>query len=175
MTSDPLSRESVVALAQSLIRIPSVSGDEKAIMGWVQEWAGQHGIHCDVIARDPERPNLILSVGNPESGPVLCMNGHLDTVPVSDPETWNAGPFDPVISADGTKLFGRGSSDMKSSVAVMLSVLLAFRDVPLKGCLQAHVVSDEELSANFGTIVVLDAIARGEIRPAGLLPDWREE
>ena len=54
------------------------------------------------------------------------MNGHLDTVPVSDPETWNAGPFEPVISADGSKLFGRGASDMKSSVAVMLSVLLAF-------------------------------------------------
>ena len=66
MTSDPLGRESVVSLAQSLIRIPSVSGDEKSIMAWVQEVGWPNGIHCDVIARDPERPNLILSVGNPD-------------------------------------------------------------------------------------------------------------
>ena len=49
------------------------------------------------------------------------MNGHLDTVPVSDAGAWRSGPYDPTLSADGGKLFGRGASDMKSSVAVMLT------------------------------------------------------
>ena len=38
-----------------------------------------------------------------------------------------------------------------------------FRDQPLRGCLQAHVVSDEELSGKFGTIAVMDAIAAGSV------------
>jgi acetylornithine deacetylase/succinyl-diaminopimelate desuccinylase family protein len=162
MTSDPLNRDAIVSLAQDLIRIPSVSGEEKQIMAWVEAWAAANAIDCQTVARDPARPNLILSVGS-NSGPVLCMNGHLDTVPVSDPEKWLAGPFDPVISEDGKRLYGRGASDMKSSVAVMMSVMLAFRDRPLRGCLQAHVVSDEELSGNFGTIALLEAVNAGEV------------
>ncbi|HQY30360.1 MAG TPA: M20 family metallopeptidase [Thermomicrobiales bacterium] len=165
---DPLSRDAIVALAQELIRIPSVSGDEQAIMSWVQGWAAQNGIDCQIIATDPVRPNLILSVGNSDSGPVLCMNGHLDTVPVSDPDSWRTGPFAAAISEDATKLTGRGASDMKASVAVMLSTLLEFRDKPLAGLLQGHIVSDEELSGAVGTIAVIEAIKDGKL----VRPDW---
>ena len=164
MTADPLAREAIVELAQSLVRIPSISGDEKQIMAWVRDWAERNSIGYQEIVRDPDRPNLILSVGNLDAGPLLCMNGHLDTVPVSDPDAWRTGPFEAAVSEDGRRLYGRGASDMKLTVAVMLSMMLAFRDRPLQGCLQAHVVSDEELSGNFGTIAVIEAIDRGELR-----------
>ncbi|MDQ2682330.1 MAG: ArgE/DapE family deacylase [Chloroflexota bacterium] len=158
-----LDRASILPLAQSLISIPSVSGDELAVMRWVEAWAIEQGIGVQIIATDELRPNLILSIGDPATGPTIAMNGHLDTVPISDPDAWNTGPFDPVISEDGAKLFGRGASDMKASVGVMLAVMSAFRNAPLNGCLQAHVVSDEELSGHFGTIAVLDAIADGTL------------
>ena len=51
------------------------------------------------------------------------MNGHLDTVPVSDKSSWQSPPFIPTLNADGSKLVGRGSSDMKSAVAVLLATL----------------------------------------------------
>ena len=38
---------------------------------------------------------------------MIAMNGHLDTVPVSDVDSWETGPFDPVVSEDGKKIFGR--------------------------------------------------------------------
>ena len=91
------------------------------------------------------------------------MNGHLDTVPVSDLVAWRTGPFDPTVSEDGKKLFGRGASDMKSSVAVMLHVLDVLKDVPLRGCVQAHVVSDEETGGAFGTMFLLEEIAAGRL------------
>ena len=161
-----LTRDSVLPIAQSLVAIPSVSGDELRIMEWVRTWAHERDIRCDVIARDETRPNLILSIGDPTTGPTLAMNGHLDTVPVSDLASWRTDPFDPVVSDDGVRLFGRGSSDMKASVGAMLAVLDHFRDASLRGCLQAHVVSDEELSGNFGTVAVIDAITSGHlVRP----------
>jgi acetylornithine deacetylase/succinyl-diaminopimelate desuccinylase-like protein len=91
------------------------------------------------------------------------MNGHLDTVPVSDLLSWKTGPYDPTITEDGRKLVGRGASDMKSSVAVMLHVMEVLNGAPLKGCVQTHVVSDEEIGGTLGTQFLLEEIASGRI------------
>ena len=52
---------------------------------------------------------------------------------------------------------------MKSSVAVMLYVLDVLKDVPLRGSVQAHVVSDEETGGAFGTKFLLEEIAAGRL------------
>lgn len=160
---DRVSRDAIVDVAKSLIAIPSVSGDERAVMEFVAGWCDGRGIRYQVTAKDPERPNVIAWVGDPASGSVIAMNGHLDTVPVSDLRSWVTDPFDPVVSDDGKKLFGRGASDMKSSVGVMLATLELFKEAQLDGALMAHIVSDEETSAEYGTIHVLEEIEAGRI------------
>ena len=168
--ADSVTRDLVLPMAQDLIRIRSVSGSELAIMRWVQEWAAATGMSTTTIALDLDRPNVVISIGDPATGPTLAMNGHLDTVPISDRESWRTDPLDPVVSGDGVRLNGLGSSDMKSSVGVMLVMMRLFRDVTLKGCLQTHVVVDEELSGQFGTITVLDAVQAGTLpRPTWCL------
>src|SRR3954471_20301183 len=52
---------------------------------------------------------------------------------------------------------------MKSAVGVMLYVIDLLKDAPIKGCLQVHVVADEETSGAFGTLFVLDEIAAGRL------------
>jgi acetylornithine deacetylase/succinyl-diaminopimelate desuccinylase-like protein len=91
------------------------------------------------------------------------MNGHLDTVPVSDLVAWRTGPYDPTVSEDGKKLIGRGASDMKSSVAVMLHVMEVLKDAPLGGLVQAHIVSDEETGGTLGTKFLIEEIAAGRL------------
>jgi acetylornithine deacetylase/succinyl-diaminopimelate desuccinylase family protein len=159
--ADRIDRATILPLARSLIGIPSVSGDEARIMSWLSEWCRDLDLDVSEFARDESRPNLVISLGDPAAGPTLVMNGHLDTVPVSDPDQWRTDPFDPVVSEDGRRLFGRGASDMKASVGVMLAIMELFRDQDLQGCLQAHIVSDEEQGGQFGTIVLMDAIANG--------------
>lgn len=160
---DRVNRDDIVKIASELIAIPSPSGEEKRIMAFVADWCDRNGLQYEVTALDPDRPNIIVSVGDPDTGPVIAMNGHLDTVPVSDPDKWTSAPFEPVVTEDGTKLMGRGSSDMKSSVGVMLYLTRLFKDATLNGCLQAHVVSDEELSGAFGTVHVLSEIEKGTL------------
>jgi len=161
--ADRVSRDDIVRIASDLVGIPSPSGAEGDVMAFVANWCEARDLEHRVVAKDTERPNVIVSIGDPNAGPTIAMNGHLDTVPVSDEASWRSGPFEPVLSSDGYKLFGRGASDMKSSVGVMLATMELFRDAPLRGCLQTHVVSDEELSGQFGTIFVLEEIAAGRL------------
>lgn len=160
---EQVDRAAIVEIASQLIAIPSTSGDEKAIMDFVASWCDARGISYTIVANDPQRPNVIVSIGDPASGPTIAMNGHLDTVPVSDPDKWKTGPYEPVVSEDGKRIYGRGASDMKSAVGVMLYLVDLFKTSSLKGCLQAHVVSDEETSAKFGSIHVIEEIQAGKL------------
>jgi len=156
------SRDEIVEMASELIAIPSPTGAEVTIMQWVTDWCDRHGLSYEVLTRNPAQPNVIITVGN-GNGPVLVMNGHLDTVPVSDADAWVSGPFEPRVSADGKKLFGRGATDMKASTGIMMLLCKLFRDADLNGTLQAHVVSDEETGGANGTVFLMDEIAAGRL------------
>src|SRR5688572_26275722 len=162
---DRVRRDDIVALASRLISIPSASGEERAVMEEVIRWSSSVDLPYEVIDSDPDRPNGIISLGDPAAGPTVVMYGHLDTVPVSDLLALRTGPFDPTMSEDGNKPLGRGASDMKSSVAVMRHVMqvLSSKDVPLRGSVQTHVVSDEETGGAFGTSFLLEEIAAGRL------------
>jgi len=161
--SDRVDEERIIDIASDLIAIPSPSGEELKIMEFVAGWCAAQGLDAQIVAKDPERPNVVVSVGDPGAGPTVAMNGHLDTVPVSDAAAWKTDPFDPVVSADRRRLYGRGASDMKSATGVMLYLVGLFKDAPLKGQLQAHIVSDEELSGRYGTLHLLDEVKAGRL------------
>jgi len=156
-------RDAIVRMASDLIAIPSPSGEERAVMEFVAGWCEGQGLEHQIVAKDPARPNVVVSIGEASAGPTIAMNGHLDTVPVSDPDAWRSGPFEPTLSPDGSKLFGRGASDMKSSTGVMLYLMGLLKDAPLRGRLQAHIVADEELSGRYGTIHLIEEMAAGRL------------
>src|SRR4051794_2254084 len=96
--ADRISRDEIVALASRLISIPSTSGEERAVMAEVIRWCSSVGLPFDVITSDSDRPNVVITLGDPAAGPLVVINGHLDTVPVSDLLAWRTGPFDPTVS-----------------------------------------------------------------------------
>src|SRR5690242_1770064 len=96
--TERVDRAQIVAIASDLIAIASPSGQEAAVMARVQDWCRERGLRFDVTALDPARPNVIVSAGQAGNGPTLVMNGHLDTVPVSDLAAWESGPFEPRLS-----------------------------------------------------------------------------
>lgn len=91
---------------------------------------------------DPERPNVVAKAPgrSPLTHPSLMLNGHMDTVNVEGMD----GPFAP-RERDG-RIYGRGSQDMKGSLAVMLGAArtLAEQGFPQPGDLVLTFVSDEE-------------------------------
>lgn len=100
-----------------------------------------------------------------DAGPLFVFAGHTDVVPTGPRERWSSPPFEPTLR-DGY-LYGRGSADMKSSLAAMVVAterFLSARPRP-SGRLAFLITSDEEGPARDGTRAVVEALQREGVRP----------
>ena len=73
-------------------------------------------------SKDPERPNLVATVGDPEGLLLFLIVAHSDTVAIGDPSLWSHPPLG--AETDGDRLWGRGACDNKAGIAVGLYTLL---------------------------------------------------
>jgi putative selenium metabolism hydrolase len=115
----------LVKFMQDIIRIPSLSSEEGAVIERVREEMLRIGY--DEVTVDP-MGNVLGRIG---SGPkVIAFDGHVDTVDVGDPDLWDRDPHSGDI--EGDILYGRGASDMKGGVAssVYAGALLKKRGIP---------------------------------------------
>ncbi len=113
-----------VALTQSLVRLRSINppGEEQAcaeLLGGLLQDAGFTVARFD---HAPRRPSLVARLDGSAGAPPLCFTGHLDTVPLGA-TPWSRDAF--AAEIDGDRLYGRGSSDMKSGVAAMVVAAIA--------------------------------------------------
>jgi succinyl-diaminopimelate desuccinylase len=161
-----LSDHSPLALAQALIRCPSVTPEEGGALSFLADRLSRAGFSVErPVFSEPGTPdiqNLYARIGT--AGPVLVFAGHTDVVPPGEVGSWTHGPFSGEV-ADGF-LYGRGAVDMKGGIACMLAATLAFLDrhgPDFGGSIAFLVTGDEEGPAVNGTVKLLDwAKARGE-------------
>lgn len=111
--------DAVVRLAQELIRIDTTNppGAELPAAQHMAEYLGAAGLEVELQPFDGSRANLVARVRGSGERPGLMFSGHLDTVPVGDESRWTVAPRGGLV--DDGRLFGRGSLDMKGSVAAM--------------------------------------------------------
>lgn len=153
--SDP-----TLALAQQIIARPSVTPDDGGCCDLFAARLQPLGFKIEFINRNGVT-NLWARRGH--AAPLFVFAGHTDVVPTGPLEQWTSPPFAPEIR-DGM-LYGRGTADMKSSLAAMLTASEAFiaahPDHP--GSIAFLLTSDEEGDATDGTVAVVDTLkARGE-------------
>ncbi len=86
--------------------------------------------------------NVIARFGSGPGG--LAYFGHTDVVPVDDWSIREHGPFQPVVRDD--RLYGRGSTDMKGSIACMFAALDSLKEQNFQHPLFISCSSDEEIS-----------------------------
>ncbi len=98
-----------------------------------------------------------------EKEPLLVFAGHTDVVPPGNLKEWKTDPFKPEIIDN--ILYGRGASDMKSSIAAMISASQRFiKDNPdHNGSIGFLLTSDEEGPAKFGTKKVIEKLKKDNI------------
>ena len=112
-----------VALTQRLVRFNTSNppGNERQCIEHIWGLLDAAGIQNQVFARSAGRPNLIARLPGDGSAPPLLLQGHIDVV-AADPDRWQRPPFGGDL-VDGY-LWGRGSLDMKSGIAMMLYALV---------------------------------------------------
>ena len=151
MTSDDLQR-GTITLLQELIRFDTVNppGRERAAIEHLERYVSAAGFDTQILAADPERPNLVATLDGEGDGPVLVLLGHVDTV-LADASEWGHDPWSGE-EADGF-VWGRGALDMKNQVAAeaVAAVALAREGWrPASGALKLVFVSDEETGGDVG-------------------------
>lgn len=104
----------VVTLCQELVHQQSYSGQEQGVAGVLEQNMKRMGF--DSVTMD-RYGNVIGCIKGKRPGKKLLFDGHIDTVPVSDPAEWQYPPFAAEVH-DG-KIYGRGTTDMKGAVAAM--------------------------------------------------------
>lgn len=108
-----------VALTQRLVSFSTVNppGENAACAGFVQALLEDAGFDVTAFAHAPGSISLVARAGRPRASRALCFVGHLDTVPLGKLD-WARDPFAGEIVGD--RLYGRGSSDMKSGIAAFV-------------------------------------------------------
>lgn len=144
MTQPPPLRE----LIAKLIETPSVSSVDpaedmgnRAVTALLAQWLDELGFATEIqeVPGEPHKANLIATLGSGEGGLVLA--GHTDTVPY-DEGKWLSDPFS-VSERDG-RLYGLGTSDMKSFLALAVEAARGLRAQDLEAPLIILATADEE-------------------------------
>jgi acetylornithine deacetylase len=153
-----IDRERLFKQLADLVRIDSTNPElvpggagEAEIAEYVAETMKALGLEVEVWAPEPGRPNVVGVLPGTGNGRSLMLNAHTDTVGVEG----MSDPFSPYIK-DG-RMYGRGTQDMKGSLASHLAAVRALReaDVALDGDLIVAAVIDEEYKSR-GTEAVVE-------------------
>jgi acetylornithine deacetylase len=173
--------DALAADLAELVRIPSVTGQERAALAWIRRRAEELGLEAELTEHDlaalrahpghpgeeaPRTELLTLAVTLRGSLPGrIALDAHVDVVGAGT-ETWVHGPWSGEI-ADGA-VHGRGSVDMKAGVIACLHALAALREAgtPTPEVVLLCVPSEED--GGLGTFAALE---RDDRFDAALIPE----
>ncbi len=151
---------SPIELSQQLIRIPSYSGDNPAVINFLKDILEKMGFSCQILEFEGDnsyKVNNLHAIFNPNNSPTtLYFAGHTDVVKEGNIAEWKFDPFAGVI--EDNKLFGRGACDMKCAIACFVSSVDEFlqkNPSPNFG-IGFLITNDEESDSINGTKKVLE-------------------
>ncbi len=159
-------------LTEQLLSLASVTPQDAGCQALIAQRLQALGFVCETIDSGPDdfqvknlwaKRKATGREGN-ASAKTLVFAGHTDVVPTGPLAQWDSAPFSP-SHRDG-KLYGRGASDMKTSLAAFVVAIEEFLAQTPEPALNIALLltSDEEGPAVDGTVVVCKALkARGEV------------
>ncbi|MGR8950142.1 MAG: succinyl-diaminopimelate desuccinylase [Gammaproteobacteria bacterium] len=153
-----------VSLAKALLARPSVTPDDAGCLDLIGDRLAALGFDNEIM-QFGEVTNLWATRG--DGGPIFAFAGHTDVVPPGPQDQWRSDPFKPTLIDE--HLFGRGTADMKSSLAAMVTALerLSALGQPQRGTIALLLTSDEEGIATHGTKMVMETLLE-----RGIKIDW---
>jgi acetylornithine deacetylase len=146
-----------------LVAFDTVSANSNlALIDWVVGYLDGHGIAARLTFDETRsKANLFATIGPQDAGGGVILSGHTDVVPVAG-QAWDSDPF-ALVERDG-RLYGRGTADMKSFIAIALALVPEFKARALKRPIHLALSFDEEVGC-FGAPRLIEALPRGIGRP----------
>ena len=134
----------------------------KQLIDYVSTLLGEHGIETTTIPNsDGSKANLYCTVG-PTDIPGVMLSGHTDVVPV-DGQSWTRPAFQ--LTESDSRLYGRGTADMKGFVACALAEMIHASRSELTTPLHLGLSYDEEIGC-VGVQSLLEMLRQAPVKPA---------
>jgi acetylornithine deacetylase len=154
----------VTEILRRLVGFDTVSANSNLdLIRWVADYLDGYGIVAHLTHDDRRnKANLFATIGPAEAGGGVILSGHTDVVPVAG-QPWDSDPF-ALIERDG-RLYGRGTADMKSFIAIALALVPELTSRPLQRPLHLALSYDEEIGC-FGAPRLIEALPQGSLRPS---------
>ncbi len=160
----------------ALIATPSVSCvhadldmSNRGVIDRVAEWSEGLGFEIEIQPIDNNKFNLIARAGSGSDG--LVLSGHTDTVPC-DPSLWTSDPF--TVREANDRIYGLGSCDMKSFLALALTASSGIKFKNLNRPLTLVATADEESTMSGAKLIADNGKKLGRFcvigEPTGLSP-----
>ncbi|MBL8056529.1 MAG: YgeY family selenium metabolism-linked hydrolase [Anaerolineales bacterium] len=142
--------QDLIQLAQALVRVPSLSGEERAVVEVIL--AAMRALGYDEVFTD-SNGSAVGIIRGARPGPTLLLDAHCDTVGIAPGSTWTRDPF--AGELDGGWLYGRGAADMKGALAAMLHGAAAVDRARLAGqvAVSATVLEEVMEGVSLGTVM----------------------
>jgi len=152
-----------VAMIEKLVAFPTVSRESNmALIDFVREHLRPLGADVRLTFDDDRRKANLFATLGPRGPGGLVLSGHTDVVPVES-QAWDTDPFQ-AVEASG-RLYGRGTSDMKSFIAIALA-LLPLYVARLNKPLHLALSYDEEVGC-IGVGRLIADLAHAGVQPSG--------
>jgi succinyl-diaminopimelate desuccinylase len=169
-----ISEDLIVDLTAKLVAIPTPNppGQEKPLAEFIVATMQGWGLEVELVPHpDPERPQVVAWLRGTGNGPTLILNAHMDTVGAGEQAAWQFPPFQ--VTQQGNRLYGRGTCDMKGSLAVGMVILKTLHEAGVRfpGTLMLQAPMGEEMDEP-GTRTLLQKGYTGDyaivLEPTGL-------
>ena len=134
------------------------------LIDFVESYLADLGIASRRSSDSDGKANLLATIG-PEAPGGIVLSGHSDVVPVAG-QDWSSDPFQ--VTRRGSRLYGRGTADMKSFIAVALALVPEFKAAGLARPLHLAISYDEEVGC-LGVGAMIDLIGRELPAPAAVV------
>ncbi len=152
-----------IELIEKLISFDTTSRESNLeIISFIQDYLNDLEIDSQLVHNEEgTKANLYATVGDANASGVM-LSGHTDVVPI-DGQEWDTDPFK--VTRKGNRLYGRGTSDMKSFVAITLAQLPKFQARGLKTPIHLAFSYDEEVGC-IGVRRLIKIIKDMPVKPA---------
>lgn len=159
-------RAETYQLLKKLISFNTVSKHSNLpLIEFIQNYLHQHNVESHLLFNHTQdKANIVARIG-PETPGGVVISGHTDVVP-AQPNHWQSPPFE--LTPKQNLLYGRGTADMKSFLALALAAVPALKQAPLRQPLYLAFSYDEEIGC-LGAPQLIDYLKNNFPKPMAVI------
>ena len=151
-----------IRILERLVGFPTVSKDSNLeLIRFVRGFLEECGVRCRLVHNEECTKANLLAVVGPDDIPGVLLSGHTDVVPVEG-QSWSSDPFS--LTVRRSRLYGRGTADMKGFIACALRAAKLASGRDLKTPLWLSLSYDEEIGC-VGVRRLIDLMIEENLRP----------